>query len=764
MNRTAVASDGGFSLERGYGMDWGNLIYEMSGRKPVVGLLILYFTALAALCSKRAGYLRAFRYKAALLLAVAGHLVLIAALCCRSLFLHRYVWLIATGNIILGMVIFLLLKSIPSAAQKQMDLLQKQYGTDLLGCYRNLLKIDTKHLTPGELLRWKRFQYQTLYLMGSMNKAIEIMKSVDSKEPVRSRILYSLKEETLGNTDKARELMLKACDALKAGEEDWLKVQVYNNLGRCYRFCGNNDAALRYYNQAADLVTEKTDREIVHAIYTNLIAESCIMERPVTEIERLLAEYKRYIRPGVLDDNLEYDNAALSVAREKNDTKEIRRIVEESYDGIRALLKEEKDRKRAVHYNISTLKIACNARLNPVKYMDAVSDDFGYIKDMEMPDRYYILKDLSLMTFGPAAFSESFLERYRDVFDYVNQYFPKNARDDLEQYLNEIPSEAVYAYGHTQQELIWIERFSDSYDLKRVYARFRAVIDLYNSQSLRLEAIICAGNLVDELLAPQNLNPDFTLKYPDIMEKELSELAGQMKEVKYHAGCAETYLRIAFCYIYLYRYKECAEYYGEFLKCRIHENHFSVWTKGNLRFIRFVSRLWKIAEGLNALKEGAASDPVLSEEEREWLLHGSDETGEETAVLLGVGLGLEKIYVKAMRWQEKLPTGILVMRYHCWLVYGEEAPLTEQNSLAEVDLRYGQVADEKDSSRMIFFPQTHPLERGRTRWVKSHVLGIPQIQYRVYSADRLSDSRFGSVFKLGTRLRESLLGAFDFTY
>lgn len=50
-------------------------------------------------------------------------------------------------------------------------------------------------------------------MIGSVNKSIEIMEKTEEKDSVRSRMLYSLRAETLGNVDDARKEMIKAIDA-----------------------------------------------------------------------------------------------------------------------------------------------------------------------------------------------------------------------------------------------------------------------------------------------------------------------------------------------------------------------------------------------------------------------------------------------------------------------------------------------------------------------------------------------------------------------
>ena len=128
-------------------------------------------------------------------------------------------------------------------------------------------------------------------MIGSVNKSIEIMEKTEEKDSVRSRMLYSLRAETLGNVEDARKEMIKAIDAIGPGEEA-LRVQLYNDIARCDQFCENSDQALRYFSKAADSIDSKTDIFIIHIVYSNLIGQSCVMGCPEDEIRRLLEQYK----------------------------------------------------------------------------------------------------------------------------------------------------------------------------------------------------------------------------------------------------------------------------------------------------------------------------------------------------------------------------------------------------------------------------------------------------------------------------------------
>lgn len=743
-------------------MDLANLFYELSDHNRTVLIFLVYFAILIIgyrfLSEKKRlnEYLRAIRWRASFCLMIFGHIFLILEY--RNIIYIKNIctWQLAVANIVLDMLLLVNLKFFPSRIQKKLDRLKSGWGVDLIEEYKELQSMKLSHMTPKEQLLWNRKYYINLYMIGSVNKSIEIMEKTEEKDSVRSRMLYSLRAETLGNVDDARKEMIKAIDAIGPGEEA-LRVQLYNDIARCDQFCENSDQALRYFSKAADSIDSKTDIFIIHIVYSNLIGQSCVMGCPEDEIRRLLEQYKYYINNKNLEDVIEYNNTEMLVAREKGDIQRQKELIEQGYNFLYPKLAKS-NKKKAIAYNVSVLKMAHMAQMSPEKYLNVVKEEWECICKMPYHEKYYLMKELWIFKIEPPQVTDQLLQKYAEIFSYVENYIKNEAEMDLENYLKEIPDETIYAQGHTLQEIVWLQKWKDNYDFSVVHRKMRSVIDLYRSHSLRLEAVIVAGNLIDELLSVQNLCDGYTLKYPDIMEEELKKLSAEMQNVRAHAGMAEVYLKISYGYVYIHAYEAANKYYNEFLKCGMNPNHFSVWTKYNMQFIQMVCKIWRIKAELLSLKENAQKDTNLSEESKEWLKNYPDISSEEMVVLTAIALKQEVVNVKIVGWVEQTSSGIMLNYNHWWMVWGETEVVNDENAIMEIDLCYNQISEKGDMDKLIFYPGMHPLEVRNEQWVRTHVCNLPG--YGVYMDRKygkiagFTEARFQPVQEIGKRLRD----------
>lgn len=743
-------------------MDLANLFYELSDHNRTVLIFLVYFAVLIIsykLLSEKKKlneYLRAVRWRVSFCLMIFGHVFLILEY--RNIIYIKNIctWQLALANIVLDMLLLINLKFFPSRMQKKLDTLKSGWGVDLIEEYKALQSMKIFRMTPKERLLWNRKYYMNLYMIGSVNKSIEIMEKTEAKDSVRSRMLYSLRAEALGNMDDARKEMFKAIDAIGPDEET-LRVQLYNDIARYDQFCENSDQALRYFRKAANSIDSETDILVIHIVYSNLIRQSCVMGCPEDEIRRLLEQYKHYINDKNLEDVIEYNNTEMLVAREQGDIQRQKELIEQRYNFLYPKLAKS-NKKKAITYNVSVLKMAHMVQMSPEKYLDVVKEEWEYICKVPYHEKYYLMKELWLFRIEPPQVADQLLQKYVKIFSYVESYIKNEAEMDLEDYLKEIPDEAIHAQGHALQEIVWLQKWKDNYNFSVVCRKMRSVIDLYRSHSLRLEAVIVAGNLIDELLSVQNLCDGYTLKYPDIMEEELRELSVEMQNVRAHAGIAEVYLKISYGYVYIHAYEAANKYYNEFLKCGMNPNHFSVWTKYNLQFIQMVCKIWRIKAGLLSLKENAQKDTNLSEESKEWLKNYPYISSEEMVVLTAIALKQEVVNVKIVGWAERTSCGIVLNHRHWWMVWGETLVVNDENAIMEVDLCYDQISEKGDIDKIVFAPGMHPLEVRNEQWVRAHVCNLPN--YRVYMECKyrkisgFTEARFQPVQEIGKRLRD----------
>lgn len=708
------------------------LLYNIFGNERCIALLILYgaVLVLAYTYFKREKqlhlYLKSFRWRFCLTLAVLGHVAVILFWDGDSPEKQKFwLWLLIL-NICFDIATYCYLKYVPSVPRRRMERNISKRRHDLIGLYEYLEAVDTKRFAPPDKLYWTRQYYMVLYHMGSVNKAVEIMQETEEQEGPRARMLMALRAECRCDVEKSQKRMLNALDALRPADTDLLRVQILNNCGRCFRLSGNNETAMQYYNRAADLIGEKTAKEIVHIVYSNLIMESCIMGRTPEELEILFEQYRNLIGEEQIDDIIEFENVRLAVARQLGNVELTRKLIAESFERNWRIIEREGERKKKLTYLISAMRVAHMAKLELNSYFDSIRNHLGSLQELDMPQRYYLTKEIYLALLEPPVLNDFFRETYRDVFGYAVTYIREAAATDLEQYLQGIPAAAIYAIGHTQQELVWLMKHkAQPYNATEAFERLKATVELYESQELKLEALIGAGVLLDELLAPQNLQEDLSVKYPEQIQETLTYMETAVGRLKYHPGCAEQFLKMAYAYIRLHKYEKCSLYFRTFQKCEMAELHFSAWLKENIAFVKLVTRLAEIKKALMALKNRSGREH-LSAKASAWLQQYPEVPSAELVYLLAGLLGMPYAHAKVVSWAELNEAGILIQKSHWWLCYGEVYPVNDANSLVEIDFCYGEVSEESESAQMVFFPTCHPLQRRSTEWVRKHVVNRPE--------------------------------------
>ena len=682
-----------------------------------------------------AAYLRAPRWRYSCIAMAAGHVLLLWAFWggAERAASRPLLFGLVLVNIALDYSLFQYLRKGKSAARKKMEDLAADLS-DLLKTHKQWLQIDRRRLEPKDAEYWSRGYYHILYHMGNIEKSARIARKTEKEGSARYLQWRALYEEARGNIEKAIELTRQALAA--ADEKDRLiKAELLNNWGRCNRICGNNQEALKYFGRAADLFHMDEKGEVVCAVYTNLIFTFCLEygASETARIEQLIGELKGHLDLTGPREALEVENIKLEVARQLKNKDQIRELVEKGHDRLLTLLGREPDRMQMrLIYEASSLHVAHTAELPLGKYMDSLKADFEEIFTLRMPEKYYILKEIFVLLLEPPIIDESFYQKYEALFEQVVSYITEEAREELGEYLNDLHEDAIYAYGNTLIEMAWVEKYREDYDYMRVYNNIQSVCDTYEKQGLLVEAMTRRLILVEETVAPVNIDENFDLRWKEPFLQNLNKAAEIAETLKLHPGHAGNFFNLAYGYMRIHEYAKGSRFYRKFLDCHLSEEHYTPWTRQNMALVRILSETLSYDEALRRLRDHPAMIQALSPKARTWVRNYPDNTSEDITLLFGGLLREEPVTGKMMLWNERSEGGLWLRKKHFWLSYCPvPGPVGPGDAVLELDLKYGEVSGEEerigekgvafDGLRILYFPERHPLQTGASIWAKEHV-------------------------------------------
>ncbi len=697
------------------------LLFDYFRENHRVAALLIYTAALLTAAGviyrsgRWKGYGKTLRGRLSLGLVIALHLISIEGYFHAGLSL-RYGWLIFAGNLAVDACVGMFLKYVPSRAMQKMKHLMQKERQDPIKAYQELTLIDTEKLSAKDQNYWKQRYGYLLIELGSIRKAAEWIRETNEKDSAWYKMFLSLQAEANGNLEKAKKKMKQALNALKEKEDDEIRMQIFNNYGRMCRIYGNHLEAFQYYGKAADLIRQKTDKDLIHIIYSNLILTACVLKKSQEEIRRLWEEYRNFLNEKRAEDRIALENLKIEFGEQEM----TREFAQKSYDEMQKLLAPESMREKRICYEVSSLRVIHMAMGDPKPVLDAISRDMEAILQTELPQRYYLMKEIHSFPQMPPLPEEWLLERYKTVFETAEHYMKEQAGEDLERHLASLPAIAVYAYGNTQMELAGLEQIQENYDFSAFYARALSVRSTYEENMLKLEAMMCSLRIVDELFSAPNVDENGDTVREDALKEALEYAEKTAQLLQAHPAYAEAFLKLAYGYIRLCEYEKGSGYYRRFQKCNVAAEHYTVWVQHNIRFVQVVSRVEEYRKILKQLKHDQREKNRLSEQARKWLEQYPECSDEEVTLLFGGLLKEVPVLAKRLRWLEAAEGGVLLPKQHFWLCYAPDNGADFTQTVLELDLCMDRVAGKSDAKRILYFPERHPLQTQTSALLYAH--------------------------------------------
>lgn len=685
-------------------------------------IYLLYAAALIALYVNPKleikGYLRSPRWRWTTAAVMLGHLFSIGLVfACGWQTSIGFILLVLTGNAGVDFLLFFWLRKVPDKERKRLEeILEKK--SDLLREYYAVAALNEAVMIPPDLKRYKRVLYHLLCQMGDIQRAYNIMTE---EEPENSpeRLMYeSVLEEVKGHLVQAEEKMKAALDLSDEKKNRKLHIQLLNNYGRNCRIRGNLEEASFYYNKAREQLHPGDTKELIHNVYYNYIANECFLGRDLERLALLKQEYQSMLDMENFYDIVEYRNLELFLAKQTHDRQLTVKVIENGMEMIRGKLQEEEMIKR-LNYEVSSFRLAHTSGVDVRPCLEAIRNDFGILKELAMPERYYLIKELHIAVREGAVLPEQMREEFSDIFDYAVDYIEHKAKADLQEYIQTLPESAVYAYGHAQEEIVGIERYQERYSYADCRKRMLSVRDTYERRELEAEAMRVSLNWADENFQLLNVDDNMEVIHRDDVREALEYAERIVKGLLYHPAFAEDYLRLAFCYMHLYEYQKGKKYYRQFEECNIAPEHYTPWMQGNIEFVKLMTFVDGVQTELIKLKTDKEALAALSPKAKQWIAAYPESSSEDITLLWGsffVGTQYP-IHAKKLQWHDAdgVPQGS-----YFWLIMPQILWNGTMEIAFELDMAYSQISEEDavDFNKRIFFADTHPLQTKKSIWLQ----------------------------------------------
>lgn len=590
---------------------------------------------------------------------------------------------------------------------------------DFLKVYRGLEEIDEGKLTPKEKKLLKKRKYYILYELGSMKRADSLMREVEEEDSPEYNMFLAIEQEKAGNVEKAEEYMQKAWSRIGNTErEHHTRVQVLNDYGRCYRISGNFREAVTYYKQAVDELRFPEDEKLAEPIYTNYIFTLCMLNPPEWDkAQEMLEQYKYHLNMNTMKGRLTYQNLQLEILRQMNQMEECKKLIDSSFYSIMDMNLTETER---LVYEATHLRVAHTAGGNFIAPLEAIHKDLDKFQKLAMPRRYRAIKEIHILFRQESPAAPAAADLYKDVAEFAHKYIAKQARKDIEEYLDGLPADAVYLRADLTQELVGIshyeEKASDKNDsFEKNKELMLSIRNIYESNGLLLNAMKTSLNLADECFFIENLDEEYMPKHMEVLREALSYGERILEKVLLHPDCAEDFARLAWMYIRIHQYEKCEKYIALHNKCNLSPAHYAPWHRKILWAVELMKRVLELEKRIETIQKNPQKMQELSLEAREWLKHYPQYVDSMECTLLWGGLlGQEQVFAKRRIWYGmNEQTGEVCAKVHHWLCiqeFYETSHITV--TVLEIDMKY-RFLEQCGVPKTMFLADMHPLQSGK---------------------------------------------------
>lgn len=555
--------------------------------------------------------------------------------------------------------------------------------------------VKPEQLVAKQLRNYQRRRFFLLVNLGSMRKARTYLEEICQEKGGFYHFSLHILAFRSGDLKNSFLEIQAAEDSDDLKDDPFLQFQIIMNHGVCYAAEKNYHLADEYYNRAIAFYNDYHfhDKDLLGTFYYNYAFNLLRLNPDTVAWQTALAECQARLDMKKTDAQIRMLNLRLEFLRQ---TEAPREAINDLLQGaFLTITKSNLPIKNQVFFASSSARIAWAAQVNPIPCLKLLSSNISVIESLPANQRYLVYAELDILFrdfHGPSN------DLFAPLRNRVSGYMQTEAENDLRQWQNSLPEEAVYARCDCLKKTAILYRNRASYNCESVVSLQQNAIRLYHDNELYLDELLTRQDVMDELLDERNRDKDHRPVYINELREQLSLAEELLSQLTGHPALVESYIRLGCYCLDLDEYDQSLRYARLFWNTGISVQNFAPWLRRYYASLLFHVRVILFDQ---AIKKASADKRLYSfnKDVQNWFTSYPQHDGALDALLLGrflsISIGKIKVWIPN---GENEPTG------HTWLWI----PQLEIN----IDLTYPQFADDRLCRCMFFCRDRHPFEAG----------------------------------------------------
>lgn len=541
--------------------------------------------------------------------------------------------------------------------------------------------------------------------MIDLPKAEKYIELIHEKSSNFENMYHQYVELINGNT--IDESLNKAHNTVFQDNERQIEIVMTLNKGVYYTEKQNYLNAQACYKECIRLIDKYGDKNnLLPLVYGNYVKNSAEGKNiAVSDCQKVIDEYEKRIDRENINEYLTFANDVMVAYRKMCvPLEEMNRLFEQVVKHVNELKLTD---EQFLLFNISCIRIAIDEGINSAPYLDEVLEKRSCINELKMPARFEAYKSLD-QDFHFIHFPD----KYKDLIEQVKVYLNHKVIEDLNEYLSQLPEEAVYKKG----DMILQKAIASLNLQKEGINAFKSIvgnaITLYHDHLLKGRELNTYLFILRQISLSEHCDESILFQDQKYATLIINKVIEMLRDIKDKNVLAPTYLQLSFFYTCLNDLENCYKYYRLFQKCDCSLRQYNIETRGLFKLSDLLSKVLVFMHAVELVTQRVdlKNEPESIQQWFKSCLYGD---GFILSILLGHYLGHEQIEIleffacdavalkngatpeDAMKWS------------HVWLIYKD----------IEIDLILNQFKNEEENNRIYFVSDTHPFEK-----VTSHTL------------------------------------------
>lgn len=362
----------------------------------------------------------------------------------------------------------------------------------LIDSYNLFQSIDRRILYPEEQSELDHSLAFLLIQQGSLTKAEEVVKRLETSDPPDGYTLDSFLAELQGDLDRAFDLAYRGENAIPQGYKNHsVLIELYTHLGRLCSFRDNRSELFRYYRMALEEAKKYGDLRIYHVTYQNLLGQIRRCNMHEEAFEPLMREYSSVMAGTSLNNQMELENFQISIARQKDDRQKEFEAIRDGYARLHAVAGPADQ----CMVEVSTMRMLCNGNFPVDCVLGDVKAHFDSYFELPLAARIKAVQDFPIPY--PRSPEEAVL--FDSWINQLSAYAKGQAMEDLTQYEQTLSSDNVNERCWAMRQRIdFIRRTQGQYDGQKMLRLMRDIVQIYEGSGQLARKIEAEVNIVRE--------------------------------------------------------------------------------------------------------------------------------------------------------------------------------------------------------------------------------------------------------------------------